>query len=240
MTTIIAFVSQKGGVGKSTLSRALAREASIGGLRTKIADLDTQQGTCVDWQRTRLNAGIQPEVAAEAFATAAQALRIALQLACALQAIHAAGVLHRDLKPGNVVLREDGSLALIDFGLSRHAAVPLDATDRELISGTPQYMSPEQGHGEPIDERSDLYSLGVILYEMLTGRKPFTAEKPMAIVYLHRKAPLPVLPEPLLGLQPLLERLLAKAPADRFESAAAAAAAVQQALEDLFAAELVA
>jgi len=79
MTTIIAFVSQKGGVGKSTLSRALAREASIGGLRTKIADLDTQQGTCVDWQRTRLNAGIQPEVAAEAFATAAQALRIAGQ-----------------------------------------------------------------------------------------------------------------------------------------------------------------
>ncbi len=79
MTTIIAFVSQKGGVGKSTLSRALAREASIGGLRTKIADLDTQQGTSIDWNRTRLNAGIEPEVAAEAFATAAQALKIADQ-----------------------------------------------------------------------------------------------------------------------------------------------------------------
>lgn len=79
MTTIIAFVSQKGGVGKSTLSRALAREASIGGLRTKIADLDTQQGTSVDWNRTRLNAGIEPEVAAEAFATATQALKIAHQ-----------------------------------------------------------------------------------------------------------------------------------------------------------------
>ncbi len=79
MTTIIAFVSQKGGVGKSTLSRALAREASTGGLKTKIADLDTQQGTSVDWNRTRLNAGIEPEVAAEAFATAAQALKIAAQ-----------------------------------------------------------------------------------------------------------------------------------------------------------------
>jgi chromosome partitioning protein len=79
MTTIIAFVSQKGGVGKSTLSRALAREASIGGLKTKIADLDTQQGTSIDWNRTRLNAGIEPEVAAEAFATAAQALKIADQ-----------------------------------------------------------------------------------------------------------------------------------------------------------------
>lgn len=77
MTTIIAFVSQKGGVGKSTLSRALAREAAHNGLKVKIADLDTQQGTSVDWHRTRLQAGIKPAVAAEAFATAAQALKIA-------------------------------------------------------------------------------------------------------------------------------------------------------------------
>jgi len=79
MFTIIAFISQKGGVGKSTLSRALAREAVVGGLKTKIADLDTQQGTTVDWHRDRLNAGIQPEIAAESFATAAQALKIAHQ-----------------------------------------------------------------------------------------------------------------------------------------------------------------
>jgi chromosome partitioning protein len=75
MTTIIAFVSQKGGVGKSTLARALAREAVVGGLRTKIADLDTQQGTSVDWHRARLNAGIEPAVSAEAYATAEQALK---------------------------------------------------------------------------------------------------------------------------------------------------------------------
>ena len=78
MATIIAFVSQKGGVGKSTLSRALAREASAGGLKTKIADLDTQQGTSIDWNRTRLNAKIEPVVAAEAFATAEQALKAAV------------------------------------------------------------------------------------------------------------------------------------------------------------------
>lgn len=77
MTTIIAFVSQKGGVGKSTLSRALAREAAHNGLKVKIADLDTQQGTSIDWHRTRLQAGIKPVVAAEAFATAAQALKTA-------------------------------------------------------------------------------------------------------------------------------------------------------------------
>src|SRR5271167_3557819 len=79
MSTIIAFVSQKGGVGKSTLSRALAREAANSGLKTKIADLDTQQGTSIDWHRIRLNAGIKPPVAAEAFATAAQALKVAAQ-----------------------------------------------------------------------------------------------------------------------------------------------------------------
>jgi chromosome partitioning protein len=79
MTTIIAFVSQKGGVGKSTLARGLAREAVHGGMKVKIADLDTQQGTCVDWHRTRLHAGIQPAVAVESFATAAEALKIADQ-----------------------------------------------------------------------------------------------------------------------------------------------------------------
>jgi chromosome partitioning protein len=77
MTTIVAFVSQKGGVGKSTLSRALTREAAHNGLKAKLADLDTQQGTSIDWNRTRLNAGIEPEISAEAFSTAAQALKIA-------------------------------------------------------------------------------------------------------------------------------------------------------------------
>jgi chromosome partitioning protein len=79
MSTIIAFVSQKGGVGKSTLARALAREAAFGRFKTKIADLDTQQGTSVDWHRTRLGAGIEPVVAAEAFATAQQALKVAAE-----------------------------------------------------------------------------------------------------------------------------------------------------------------
>ena len=82
-----------------------------------------------------------------------------------------AGVLHRDLKPGNVMLREDGSPALIDFGMSKDTALAQEVTDTGLIFGTPHYMSPEQGHGEPIDARSDLYSLGVIVYRDVDARE---------------------------------------------------------------------
>jgi serine/threonine protein kinase len=159
-----------------------------------------------------------------------EALLMAIEVARALEGVHAAGVLHRDLKPGNVMLRADGTIALIDFGLSKDTALTVDATGGGTIFGTPHYMSPEQGHAEPIDVRSDLYSLGVMLYEMLTGEKPYRAENPMAIVYKHRKEPVPQLPERFAALQPLAERLLAKAPADRFASAAEAAEALTRAL----------
>src|SRR5579864_929802 len=160
-----------------------------------------------------------------------EALRLAVAIAQALAAVHAAGVLHRDLKPGNVMLREDGSIALIDFGLSKDAALALDITDTGMIFGTPHYMSPEQGHAEPLDERSDLYSLGVIVFEMLAGSKPYRADNPMAIVYKHRKEPVPQLPSQLAAVQPLLQRLLAKSPADRFGSAGEAAGALQATLD---------
>ena len=162
--------------------------------------------------------------------SAREALLIAIEVARALESVHAAGVLHRDLKPGNVMLRTDGSIALIDFGLSKDTALAQDATDSGIIFGTPHYMSPEQGHAEPIDARSDLYSLGVMLYEMLTREKPFRADNPMAIVYKHRKEPVPRLPSRCAALQPLIERLLAKSPAERYGSAAEAAQALTRAL----------
>ncbi|TLY57319.1 MAG: hypothetical protein E6K51_06980 [Gammaproteobacteria bacterium] len=171
--------------------------------------------------RRRMRASLAPR----------EALRLAAAIARSLAAVHGAGVLHRDLKPGNIMLRHDGSVALIDFGLSKDLALALDLTDSGTIFGTPHYMSPEQGHAEPLDARSDLYSLGVILFEMLTGQKPYRAENPMAIVYKHRKEPIPRLPAQFEAVQPLLERLLAKTPADRIATAEEAAEALQHTLD---------
>lgn len=180
--------------------------------------------------RRRMRAGMRPR----------PALRTAINIARALEAIHAAGVLHRDIKPGNVMLREDGSLALIDFGMSKDTALEQDVTDTGLIFGTPHYMSPEQGHGEPIDPRSDLYSLGVIVFEMLAREKPYAAENPMAIIYKHRKEPVPRLPEPFQALQPMVDRFLAKDPQDRYANASEAAVALEKAYRMLISAERVA
>jgi len=151
----------------------------------------------------------------------ARTMSLVLEIAHALAIIHAAGVVHRDLKPGNVMLRTDGTVALIDFGISQSKLEPEAATgarDGE-ISGTPYYMSPEQVRGEPTDERTDLYALGIMAYEMLTGEKPYVGVDTDAILEQHELAPIPVLPTALHGYQPLIDRLLAKAVAQRLASA---------------------
>jgi len=147
----------------------------------------------------------------------AEALHIAVEIAHALSIIHMAGVVHRDLKPGNIMLRNDGSVALIDFGISKSAALP--TVDGRIISGTPYYMSPEQADGRPTDERTDLYALGVIIYQMLTGAKPFAGDDATAILRNQREAPVPTLPEPLTRYQSLIDRLLAKDPEERLPNA---------------------
>ncbi len=147
------------------------------------------------------------------------AVRYAMQMAEALQVIHSVGVLHRDLKPANVMLREDDTVALIDFGLAKEMTLHDALTDTGEVFGTPYYMSPEQGHAGAVDERGDLYSLGVILYELLTKEKPFTASTPMGVIYKHSHAPLPDLPDELSAFQPIVEKLLAKDPRGRFQSA---------------------
>lgn len=150
----------------------------------------------------------------------AEALDYARQIALALGAIHSAGILHRDLKPANVMFRDDDSVALIDFGLAKQMKLEAAITGTGQIFGTPYYMSPEQGHAETVDERSDIYSLGCILYEMLTGKRPFVADSPMAVIYQHTNAARPVLVDAFDTIQPLLDRMLAVDPNDRFQSTA--------------------
>jgi DNA-binding NarL/FixJ family response regulator len=152
-----------------------------------------------------------------------QARAITVEIAHSLSIIHAAGIVHRDLKPGNIMRRADGSCALIDFGISQSSwrAGASGHSRKQRITGTPYYMSPEQARGETTDERTDLYSLGVILYQMLTGEKPYVGPDTRSILDQHCDAPLPRLPAHAAAFQPLLDRLLAKEADQRPSSARA-------------------
>jgi len=149
----------------------------------------------------------------------AEAIDYTRQIAGALTQLHSLGILHRDLKPGNIMVRDNGSLALIDFGLAKRMRLEQEITGNGEIFGTPYYMSPEQGHADDVDERSDVYSLGIIFYEMLTGKKPFVGADAMSIIFKHTKSPVPVLPYHLSSHQALINLLLAKRPEDRLQSA---------------------
>ncbi len=120
-----------------------------------------------------------------------EARRIIGEIGGALSYAHARGMIHRDIKPSNVLIDEGGNCLLTDFGLARMTEAGEKLTTSGAIMGTPAYMSPEQGMGSGTDQRSDIYSLGIILYEMLTGRVPYTAETPIAVVFKHVQDPLP-------------------------------------------------
>jgi CheY-like chemotaxis protein len=152
--------------------------------------------------------------------TADRAMELAAHIARALAVLHKEGVIHRDLKPANMLFRADGTLVLADFGASTAAADTLVATATGFAMGTPSYVSPEQAAGQGADSRSDLYAMGVIVYEMLTGEKPFRAKHPAEVIMQHRYQPVPDLPAHLMVAQPLINRLMAKDPAHRFGEAA--------------------
>jgi serine/threonine-protein kinase PpkA len=148
---------------------------------------------------------------------AATVLRLARDLAQGLKYLHEQGFLHRDLKPSNVYFRDDGTAVLADAGITRQDRA--QHPDDGYAWGSPYYMCPEQAQGDPTDVRSDLYSLGAVLYEVLAGRPPFDGEDPMAIAMAHvQDTPAP-LPEGTRGWQPLIDRLLAKSPAARLRDA---------------------
>ncbi|MGB6487826.1 MAG: protein kinase [Steroidobacteraceae bacterium] len=163
--------------------------------------------------------------------TEGETLRYVEQIAVALSVVHGAGLLHRDLKPPNVMLRDNDEIALIDFGLARTLDGACHSTRTGVLRGSPYYMSPEQALGEELDARSDLYSLGVIYHEMLTGKKLFTGGSAMEVLQQHVNAPPPQLPLSLSRHMSVISRLLAKRREDRFNTAdevIEAAAALRQ------------
>jgi serine/threonine-protein kinase PpkA len=150
----------------------------------------------------------------------ADAVNYAHQIGEALQIVHAARVVHRDLKPSNLMLTNENRLVLIDFGSARMQLMPSDLARSGDCTGTPYYVCPEQIDDREPDARGDLYSLGVVLFEMLAGSVPFTGKTLADILAAHRSAPVPRLPESSAFYQPLIDRLLAKDPQARYASAA--------------------
>jgi serine/threonine protein kinase len=162
--------------------------------------------------------------------------RIMTQVGDALGYAHARNIAHRDIKPSNVLLDERGNCLLTDFGLARMAESATKLTASGAIMGTPAYMSPEQATGSTIDARSDIYSLGIILYEMVTGRVPYIAETPVAVVFKHIQDPLPSVhkfnPGVPDSVELILLKALAKSPEDRYQTAEQFVRAIQMAIPD--------
>jgi len=151
--------------------------------------------------------------------TPGQAINYLQQIASGLSEVHREGIVHRDLKPGNILFRLDETLAILDFGLAQIEDDSMDLTKHGEVYGTPSYVSPEQARGKRVDNRSDIYSTGIIFYQMLTRKKPYRADNPMAMFYKHVHAEVPRLPGEFAEYQPLLDRMLAKSADDRFQNA---------------------
>jgi ligand-binding sensor domain-containing protein len=162
--------------------------------------------------------------------------RILGQVGRALDYAHSQGVIHRDIKPSNILIDQRGDVFLTDFGIAKLVVESAQFTATGGIVGTPAYMSPEQGMGEPVDHRSDIYSLGVVLYELVTGRVPYAAETPLAVLLKHVNDPLPLPRQIKPDLPPALERVvlkaMAKSPGARFQSAQEMADALTRAVAD--------
>lgn len=155
-------------------------------------------------------------------------LDIISDVAYGLDFAHQKGFVHRDVKPANVMFRKDGRVVLADFGIAKAMDGSGGSTTAGMSVGTPDYMSPEQARGEAVDGRSDIYSLGVMLFELLTGHPPYQAPDPFAVALAHVTQPVPSLPEPHGWLQPLINASMAKLPAERYNSGAAFAEAIQR------------
>ena len=150
-----------------------------------------------------------------------EALDILYAIASALATAHAKGIVHRDVKPANILFRADGTPLLSDFGIAKQLSVDIELTSTGTILGSPFYMSPEQSEGQEIDGRTDIYSLGVIAFEMFTGERPYLGDSAIKVILQHIQSPVPRLPQGLQRLQPLVDEMMAKNREQRIQTATA-------------------
>ncbi len=149
-----------------------------------------------------------------------EALGLLETLGRCLDFVHRKGIIHRDIKPENILFREDSTPIITDFGIAKQYAVDSSLTMDGMALGSPHYLSPEQAGCKALDGRADLYSLGIIFYEMVTGDKPYQGDSPIDIIVAHVTSRIPRLPQALRAYQTLLERMIAKVPDERFDCAA--------------------
>ncbi|MGI1678289.1 MAG: SUMF1/EgtB/PvdO family nonheme iron enzyme [Cellvibrionaceae bacterium] len=159
--------------------------------------------------------------------TTEEVLKVIKEVAIALNVAHNKWFVHRDIKPENILFRADGTAVLTDFGVAKAVSSSANVTNAGTVVGTPYYMSPEQARGKALDRRSDLYSLGIVFFEMLTGTVPYKADEIVAIAIKHLTQPVPTLPPQYSIYQSILDRLLAKEPDDRFQSGSELVAAIE-------------
>lgn len=166
----------------------------------------------------------------------ARVSQILTQVASALEHSHRNGIIHRDIKPGNILIDHSDNCLLTDFGIAKVAEANSNFTQTGHVVGTPSYISPELGRGDKVDQRSDVYSLGILLYQMLSGELPFNAETPLAIVLMHVQDPVPSILSKQPGLSPLVEKVLfkalAKEPDERYSSTGELADAFNSAISN--------
>lgn len=221
------------------------REArAVGGLRhpniVQVIDFDVQDGEYYMVMEYIETESLKERLQKRGALPVGEALSIARKLADALAYAHMHGMLHRDVKPANVLMGKDNEPILTDFGIAKLIdSTGLTASGSAV--GTPAYMSPEAGRGEPVDERADVYSLGVMLYEMLSGQLPFDADTPYAVILKHINEPLPPLRPRVTHLPESVERIVIKAlekdRARRYQSAAELRDALLKAEQELHKAE---
>lgn len=149
-----------------------------------------------------------------------EVIKVLLRVAGALKAAHARGFVHGDLRPANIMIREDGSFAVVDFALAKVVEYAVAEGESGVMLRSPDYLSPEMINGEPADARSDIYTLGLLLHEMLVGKRAYASPDLSKVMMDQLNAPVPVLPAPHERFQPLLEKLMAKSTGERFATVA--------------------